>query len=307
MLSSLNSQIWNFRILIFCLRSNIDRIPTFATDNSKKEILKSAQICGLQIFHLSCSMKPIQLTRQSFITKVALGSITAISIPDIVLAAIPESRSPKTSIKENDIILFQGDSITDAGRNRTSLGFNNQSGLGGGYANLASAELLFKYPGKNLKIVNRGISGNKVYQLAELWDTDALSIKPNVLSILVGINDYWHTLSHGYKGTVETYRKDYRALLQQTKEKLPDVKLIIGEPFAILGTAVTQSWFAALTEYQNTARELANEYDAAFVPYQKVFDKALNHAPGAYWSPDGVHPSLAGAQLMAHAWLESVK
>jgi lysophospholipase L1-like esterase len=111
----------------------------------------------------------------------------------------------------------------------------------------------------------------------------------------------------GYKGTLEIYRNDYRALLTKTKENLPDVKLIILEPFAILGTAVDKNWFPAFAEYQNAARELANEFDAPFVPFQKVFDKALKVAPGSHWAPDGVHPSIAGAKLMSQAWLEVVK
>lgn len=252
-------------------------------------------------------MKTNESDRRSFIKKAALGSLAALSIPEIAMSAIASESSQKLSIKTGDIILMQGDSITDAGRNRKSEDPNNQSGLGGGYAFLATAEMLLKYPEKNLQFYNRGISGNKVYQLAETWDADTISLKPDVLSILVGINDYWHTLSHGYKGTVETYRKDYRALLQRTKDKLPDVKLVIGEPFAIIGTAVNQSWFPVLSEYQIVARELANEFGAAFVPYQKVYNKALKHAPGAYWSGDGVHPSIAGANLMAHAWLQAVK
>lgn len=252
-------------------------------------------------------MKITQAGRRSFITKAVIGGLAAFSIPEIAMAAVAEESTKKQTVKSGDVILFQGDSITDAGRNRTVKEYNNQGALGGGYAFLAAADLLFKHPEKNLQIYNRGISGNKVYQLAESWDADALSLKPDLLSILVGVNDYWHTLSFGYKATVETYRKDYRTLLQKTKEQLPDVKLVIGEPYAILGTAVNQTWFPAFSEYQNTARELAHEFNASFVPYQKVYDRALKHAPGAYWSPDGVHPSMAGASLMAHAWLATVK
>ncbi|HUH32453.1 MAG TPA: SGNH/GDSL hydrolase family protein, partial [Daejeonella sp.] len=262
---------------------------------------------SFSIFPLSCTMKPIQPSRRSFITKVAFGSLAAVSIPEIVLAAIPEARSSKISLEKNDVVLFQGDSITDAGRNRKTTDANIQNGLGGGYAFLAASDLLQNNPTKNLQIFNRGVSGNKVYQLAESWDKDALDLKPDVLSILVGVNDYWHTLSFGYKATVDTYRKDYRALLLRTKDKLPDVKLIIGEPFAVIGTAVTKAWFPAFNEYRVVARELATEFNAAFVPYQSVFDKALKVAPGAYWCPDGVHPSVAGAKLMAEAWLKTVK
>lgn len=251
-------------------------------------------------------MKTTQPGRRSFINKVALGSLAAIAIPDIALSAVTE-KSQKVSINQGNVILFQGDSITDAGRKRSNTNPNDQGALGGGYAFLAASELLFKNPDKKLQIHNRGISGNKVYQLAELWDSDAISLKPDVLSILVGVNDYWHLVKLGYKGTLETYRTDYRALLQRTKDKLPDVKLIIGEPFALLGTAVDKTWFPAFYEYQHAAKELADEFGAAFVPYQKVFDKALQHAPGEYWAPDGVHPSVAGAQLMAHAWLQTIK
>ena len=272
------------------------------------EILdEDKQRCLLSNFLLSCTMNSNQSSRRSFISKVALGSLAAISIPEIVSAAMPGAGSSKISLEKNEIILFQGDSITDAGRSRKTTDPNNQNGLGGGYAFLAASELLYKHPEKNFQIYNRGVGGNKVYQLAESWDNDALSLKPDVLSILVGVNDYWHTLSFGYKATIDTYRKDYRALLLRTKDQLPDVKLIIGEPFAIIGTAVTEAWFPAFNEYRVVARELANEFDAAFVPYQSVFDKALKVAPGAYWCPDGVHPSVAGAKLMAEAWLKIVK
>ena len=252
-------------------------------------------------------MKANQSGRRSFLTKVALGSLAAINIPEIAKAALSGESRKKVVIASNDTILFQGDSITDAGRIKTESAFNSPKALGSGYAYLTAAELLLEHPDKNLKIYNKGISGNKVYQLGERWEADALSLKPNVISILIGVNDYWHLVKSGYKGTLDIYRNDYRALLKQTKEKLPNVKLIVLEPFAILGTAVDKNWFPAFAEYQNAARELANEFDAPFVPFQKVFDKALKVAPGSHWAPDGVHPSIAGAKLMSQAWLEAVK
>ena len=252
-------------------------------------------------------MKTNQSGRRSFIAKATLGGLAALTIPEIAFSAISNQGSKRITLHDNDVLLFQGDSITDAGRNKNEADFNTQKALGTGYSFLAAADLLNEYPGKSLKIYNKGISGNKVYQLAERWDKDALELKPNILSILIGVNDYWHFLKNGYKGTIETYRNDYRTLLQKTKEALPDVKLIIGEPFAILGTAVNNTWFPAFTEYQNAARDLADEFDAAFIPYQKVFNKALKVAPGSYWAPDGVHPSVAGAKLMAEAWLQTVR
>ncbi|WP_295772904.1 SGNH/GDSL hydrolase family protein [uncultured Mucilaginibacter sp.] len=251
-----------------------------------------------------------QFNRRKFITGSTMAAIASLSIPDIVSAAVKtESSAPKKiSLNNNDVILFQGDSITDAGRNRTNTTPNTTGMFGNGYANLAAADLLLNNPGKNLQIWDRGISGNKVYQLAERWDADCLQIKPNVLSIMIGVNDFWHTLTNGYTGTIETYRTDYKKLLDRTKQALPDVKLIIGEPFAVLGVkSVTDKWYPKFDEYRAVAKEIAREYDAPFIPYQSVFNEALKQAPGSYWTGDGVHPSVAGAALMAKAWLKVVK
>ncbi len=110
-----------------------------------------------------------------------------------------------------------------------------------------------------------------------------------------------------YSGTIKTYRDDYKALLERTLQKYPDVKLIIGEPYTLLGTAVNKSWFPAFHEYRYVARDLADAFKATFIPYQAVYDKAVESTPSAYWTPDGVHPSIAGARLMATAWLEAIK
>jgi lysophospholipase L1-like esterase len=247
-------------------------------------------------------------TRRNFIKAASLASVT-LSIPHLVKAAYQEEKVKHTiQLSQGERILFQGDSITDAGRKKEDESSNNAAALGTGYAVLTAAQLLDKYADKKLAVYNRGISGNKVFQLAERWDKDALKLQPNVISILVGVNDYWHTLLNGYTGTVKTYGDDFRTLLSKTKEALPDVKFIIGEPFAINGVkAVTDSWFPAFYDYQKAAREIANEYKAVFIPYQSIFDKALKVAPGSYWTRDGVHPSLAGANLMATAWMQAIK
>lgn len=247
--------------------------------------------------------------RRNFFKKAALGSMAAISIPSIVEAAIQDSESAKKIIiSENDVILFQGDSITDSGRKKDADDYNNTSALGSGYALLTAGNLLKDHAGKNLKIYNKGISGNKVYQLADRWETDCLALKPNILSILIGVNDFWHMKKHGYEGTLEIYRDDFIALLERTKKQLPNVQLIIGEPFAVTGTsAVDDSWFPEFTQYQQAAKDIAEKFDAAFIPYQQVFTEAQKQASGTYWTPDGVHPSLAGAELMAQAWLKTVK
>lgn len=247
--------------------------------------------------------------RRSFIKNAAIGSLAAISIPQIVSAAMATAvKGKKVSIEKDDIILFQGDSITDSGRNKTNMAPNNAGALGNGYALMAAAQLLLQNPAKDLKIFDKGISGNKVFELAARWDADALDIKPNILSIHIGVNDFWHTLTNGYKGTIDTYIADYHTLLDRTKTALPNVKFIICEPFAVLGVkAVDEKWYPTFNSFRKAAVDIANEYNAPFVPFQAAFDKAITQAPPIYWTPDGVHPSAAGAALMAQTWLEAVK
>jgi len=247
-------------------------------------------------------------TRRSFIRKAALGSIAAISIPQIITAAAPAKGVKKLQLMKDNTILFQGDSITDAGRAKDDMNFNTPRHLGSGYAFLAAAALLRKYPSLNLKIYNKGISGNKVFQLAERWDADCLQIKPDILSILIGVNDIWHKLTGRYDGTVEVYRRDYITLLERTKAALPNVKLIICEPFAVTGVkAVDEKWYPEFNDYRKAAKDIADRFGAIFIPFQALYDEAQKSAPGSYWTPDGVHPSLAGAQLMSEAVLSVIK
>jgi lysophospholipase L1-like esterase len=253
-------------------------------------------------------MKKLSTSRRSFIKKVGLGSALALGMTEVITPAMAAAKTSKITLSKDDVILFQGDSITDAGRNREETAFNNSKALGSGYAFLAGSRLLLDHADKNLRIYNKGISGNKVFQLAERWDTDCLELKPNVLSILIGVNDFWHMLNGKYDGTIDTYKKDFKALLERTKQQLPNVKLIIGEPFAVSGIkAVDEKWYPAFTQYQQAAREIAANAGAVFIPYQDIFNKAQKSAPGVYWTYDGVHPSVAGSQLMAQAWLSSVK
>ncbi len=246
--------------------------------------------------------------RRSFIKKAALGGLMAVSIPEILSAAQVKKETKKGILKKDNVILFQGDSITDASRNKEDNSYNNPGVLGSGYAMLTGARLLEKYASLNLKIYNKGISGNKVFQLAERWDNDCLNIKPDILSILIGVNDIWHKLEGNYNGTVEIYKNDYITLLERTKKALPNIKLIICEPFAVRGVkAVDDKWYPEFYGYQKAALDIATKFGAIFVPFQKIYDEAQKEAPGVYWTGDGVHPSLAGAELMAKAWLAAIK
>jgi lysophospholipase L1-like esterase len=246
--------------------------------------------------------------RRNFVKNAFAGVMASLSIPSIVSSVFAAETSKKALLKAGDIVLFQGDSITDWGRDKNQSAANNASALGSGYVFQCVADLLLNHPDKNLQCYNRGISGNKVFQLNDRWDADCISLKPTVLSILVGVNDYWHTLTAGYKGTIEVYHADYRKLIERTKTALPGISIIICEPFAVKGVrAVDDKWYPAFDGYRAAARDVAKEYDLPFVPYQAAFDKALEHAPGNYWTLDGVHPSIAGAALMAQTWLKAVK
>ena len=244
--------------------------------------------------------------RRSFLKKSTLAA----AIPLIGSASQVSNKEATlySKINKGDTILFQGDSITDSAREKEREMPNDPNSLGKGYAFLAAAHLLKTLPQHHLKIYNRGISGNKVYQLADRWDKDALDLKPDWISILIGVNDYWHMLDGNYDGTLEIYENDYRKLLQRTRDTLPNVKIIICEPFVIPGTtAVDESWVEPFEKYQTAAKKLALEFNAFWIPFQEVYDKALIDAPASYWIPDGVHPSISGSQLMADAWIKPIQ
>jgi lysophospholipase L1-like esterase len=244
---------------------------------------------------------PTDLTRRQFTAAAAMSSLTVAAD-----AVAQESTSAnKPLIRPGDTILFQGDSITDAGRARGVGDPNNPAALGKGYAWLAAAQLLLDRPDNNFKIYNRGVSGNKVFQLADRWQEDCLDLKPNVLSILIGVNDIWHKLNGQYDGTPEKYKTDYAALLNRTRDALPEVRLIICEPFVLRCGAVTDKWFPEFDAYCAAARAVATEAGAVFVPFHEMFDAASKLAPPERWAKDGVHPMSDGAALMAHAWLKA--
>ena len=238
------------------------------------------------------------------------GSLIAGVTASLSSASFAKEIPPSAAIKleKGMTILFQGDSITDAGRqNRQNPNPNEQASMGNGYASMATAALLTSRPELNLSIYNRGISGNKVHQLDARWQKECLDYQPDVLSILIGVNDIWHGLNGRYDGTVETYENDYRALLQRTRKALPKVKLVICEPFVLRCGAVNDKWFPEFDHYRAAARKVADEYSAVFVPFQSMFDQALQFAPANHWAGDGVHPSSHGAALMADFWLRAVR
>jgi len=243
-----------------------------------------------------------RLSRRTFLgSSVAAGAaLTAASIASPRHARAAE----KIKLGSGSVVLFQGDSITDAGRKRDATGPNDWNGLGRGYPCLIAAALLADHPAEQLKVYSRGISGNKVPDLAARWQDDAVALKPAVLSILIGVNDIWHKLAGRYNGTVEDYETGYRALLKRTSEEIPGAGIVVCEPFVLRCGAVDDKWFPEFDQRRAVAKKLADELKLTFVPFQSMFDEAAKSAPPQYWAGDGVHPTLAGHALMAKTWRE---
>ncbi|MEA3461539.1 MAG: SGNH/GDSL hydrolase family protein [Bacteroidota bacterium] len=249
-------------------------------------------------------------SRRSFFKSAGLGAAAVAGMPLLTQSCSTAMGGGNLHdfFAEGDVVLFQGDSITDAGRNKRQELPNNAWSFGVGYANHIGSWLLEEMPEKNLTVYNRGISGNKVYQLADRWEKDCLELKPDVLSMLIGVNDYWHFRNGEYEGTPEIYENDFRKLLTRTMEALPNLKLMICQPFILTGTsAVDESWVEPFSAYQAVAKKISDEFSATWVPFQEAFDQAIELADPTYWAADGVHPSMAGAQLMANTWLEALQ
>ena len=234
-----------------------------------------------------------ELTRRDFVT--GAGALAAA----VLLPAAATARRPPA---EGTVVLFQGDSITDGGRNRAASEPNQPGGLGSSYPLLVASAALAAHPDRALKFYNRGVSGNKVPDLEQRWAADTLELKPDVLSILVGVNDFWHKLGRGYTGTVEDYEREYAALLDETRRALPQVRLIVLEPFVLRCGAVDDRWFPEFDQRRAAAQRVAQQARAAFVPLQSVFDDLARRAAPQYWAADGVHPTPAGHAVIAERW-----
>ncbi|WP_339173402.1 SGNH/GDSL hydrolase family protein [Paenibacillus sp. FSL H7-0943] len=202
--------------------------------------------------------------------------------------------------QQNDVILFQGDSITDWGRNH-----EDASSLGVGYAMMVAARLGHLYPEKNLTFFNRGIGGNRIVDLQGRWDQDCLDLKPTWVSIYIGINDTWRRFDSGEETTPEQFEASYRDLIERTRKSL-NAKLVLIEPFVLPVPEDRRTWRQDLDPKIHIVRELAREYGAPLVPLDGLFAAASVKAEPAYWAYDGVHPTPAGHALIADAWLKTM-
>lgn len=250
------------------------------------------------------------ITRRKFFTSLSLA-LAALSVsPRLLAADRPAKPKRKLRLQKDDVILFYGDSITDGNRDRTNRAPSKPNGMGGGYALAASSALACRYPNMGFKFWNRGINGNKTFQMIARLQEDCfgLKYKPTVVSILTGINDYALSYVKQGKGDPAKYEADLRELLTRITEGLPGVRLIVMEPFAIEGLREKIDGFLPeFYEYQPIAKRVAQEFGAVFVPLQEHFDKAGKRYGKKRFSTDGVHPWSAGVELVARAWLDAVE
>ncbi len=203
------------------------------------------------------------------------------------------------------VIVFQGDSITDADRDRNPMHADSPNAFGSGYVNLIAAQLLHEQPGA-LQIYNRGVGGDRILDLYARWKAECINLNPDLISILVGVNDTWHEFINRNGVSVERYETVYRDLLIDTRTKLPQVRLVLCEPFVLLHGEVTEAWLPDIARRQQVVKRLASDFDAVFVPFQAALDAAVHRAPPSCWLVDGVHPTAAGHHLLAQTWLDCV-
>lgn len=204
-------------------------------------------------------------------------------------------------IENNATVLFQGDSITDAGRNR-----DQYDDLGYGYATMAASWFAASYPEMQVKFLNRGVSGDRVMDLKRRWKEDCLDLKPTWLSIMIGINDCWRHYDNNDPMPVEQYEADYRYILEQAKANL-NARLILIEPFVLPFPEDRKRWREDLDPKIHVVRTLAREFGTLLVPADGIFASAAALKSPEFWALDGVHPTNAGHALLAKEWLRTVR
>ena len=207
-----------------------------------------------------------------------------------------------------ELILFQGDSITDCGRNK-----ENDNCAGKGYANMIKGQLGFEEPGK-YEFLNKGISGNRIVDVYARIKKDIINLKPDYLSILIGVNDVWHELGGKRNGVdARKFERIYDMLITEVLEELPNIKIILMEPFVLEAEKTTNTeeephrWENFKSEVSLRAaitKKLADKYDVPFVALQEKFDEACNLSPASYWLQDGVHPTVMGHWLIKNEWIK---
>ncbi len=199
-------------------------------------------------------------------------------------------------------IVFQGDSITDAGRDK-----RNYHELGMGYPKFAAAHIRESFPETEFEFINMGISGNRTDQLFDRLYTDAISFEPDIISILIGINDVWHRYAAAKIETTDAQiETNYRAILERLKNQT-NAKIVMLCPF-LLDAEDKESWRPEVDSVIAIVRKLADEYADVYIPLDILFEEALKTQPEPkFYSADGVHPNDNGRAFIGKHYADAVR
>lgn len=243
--------------------------------------------------------------RRNFLRKVGITTVVMTGLPAMMAQANVSLTEKKDNTRNGMVFLFQGDSITDGNRGRNT---DPNHIMGHGYAFSIASRLGADYPEKQLLFYNRGISGNRVSDLAARWQKDTLDLKPNVLSILVGVNDMGTRIKNG-GAAPDQFEEIYGKLLEQTKTLFPDILFVLCQPFILPVGNMKDKWelkHAEIMKDQAIVAKLAKTYNAVHVEFQQVMEKACRKAPADYWMWDGCHPTVPGHELLTREWIKMV-
>lgn len=209
-----------------------------------------------------------------------------------------------SSIKPHATVLFIGDSITDSQRDGGAYG-KTMLPLGSGYPLLIASALLAAYPEKDLQFINRGFSADRSRDLDARWQKDCLSVNPDVVSILIGINDTWRAFDQNDPTSTRAFEKSMRSIMSKTRENTTTA-IVVCEPF-LLPVADKGHWRSDLDAKIDVLRKVSREFECTYIPLDGIFAAAACKVKPEFWAEDGVHPTLAGYGLIADAWLAGLK
>lgn len=243
-----------------------------------------------------------QTTRRSFLK---LSGITGMGL---IAGQSLHAASIKDEEKKGMVFLFQGDSITDGNRGRSK---DPNHIMGHGYAFSVASRVGADFAEAGHTFYNRGISGNRIPDLEKRWQEDTLDLKPDALSVMVGINDASMMIKKETVAAsdIESYENGYRTLLQKSREQNPSLLIVLCHPFVFPVGRVNDNWEkykTTVAKLTDSVKKLASEFNAVLVDFSPVFDKAFRRAPMDYWIWDGIHPTVAGHELMAREWIKQV-
>ena len=247
------------------------------------------------------------MNRRAFF-KTAVISFSALELRGVAqLSSIPGYEYRRPSFPEGSRLVFIGDSITDMKWGRNEKDRNHY--LGHSFVYLIASRLGVEMPDARLEFFNRGKSGNKVADLKARWKKDAIDMKPDVLTVLIGVNDV--SQSRGKGVDLGQWEADYREILGLSRKANPGLRLILLEPFVLrVGRLKSREtwdyWRGNIDRQREIVARLAKDFDAVHVRTQEVFDRAAETAPPGHWIWDGVHPLPQGHELIARNWLQQV-